>query len=233
MALTWDDIKDEFIQAITSDPVLKRIYKQSKAGGISFADANTYSIKAGDILGNVLANHQPESLTEWDIENLIPQSLGMDNGFVSEIAMAAIEHRNTLDNIGIKAQKADFNSDKAYSLVDELNKADDYKSIEPLMKASITNFSQSIIDDTIRKNAEFQTKSGVDCFVVRRAEHGACKWCQAQSGSFKYEDVSNKGNDVWRRHENCHCDIEFRHDGISETINNFKKITPKAAKTDE
>ena len=37
----------------------------------------------------------------------------------------------------------------------------------------------------------------------------ACKWCQSLEGTYRYEDVSDSGNDFWRRHRNCRCLIVY------------------------
>ena len=41
------------------------------------------------------------------------------------------------------------------------------------------------------------------------AKYDCCKWCQSLEGTYRYEDVSGSGNDVWRRHKNCKCLIVY------------------------
>ncbi len=71
------------------------------------------------------------------------------------------------------------------------------------------NFSQSIVDNAVRQNADFQWKSGLEPKIVRTAEYKCCKWCSNLEGSHRYEDVKDTGNDVFRRHNNCRCKVTY------------------------
>jgi hypothetical protein len=71
------------------------------------------------------------------------------------------------------------------------------------------NFSQSIVDDAVRKNADFQWKSGLEPKMVQMAEYKCCEWCSKLEGTYRYEDVKDTGNDVFRRHENCRCKVTY------------------------
>jgi hypothetical protein len=71
------------------------------------------------------------------------------------------------------------------------------------------NFYQSTVDEAVRANADFQWKAGLEPKVTRLAKYDCCKWCQSLEGTYRYEDVSDSGNDVWRRHKNCKCLIVY------------------------
>ena len=225
MALTWNDIKEQLITTAANDPKMAGIIEKMNAGSVTWDEANEYGIRAGQILSDIFKQKRPGlNISEWDIEDLIPKSLGMDYRMVSEVAQAAQTTMNAADGIGIKAQASKFDSDSAYGIVEELKANPDYTNIENTFYDQIINFSQSVVDETIQANAEFQSKSGIKCYVVRKPEWGACKWCQALAGSYDYEDVKDTGNDVWRRHENCRCTINYVHEGSSDLVNNYKKI---------
>lgn len=51
------------------------------------------------------------------------------------------------------------------------------------------NYCQSIVDNAVRKNADFQWKSGLEPKIVRTAEYKCCKWCSNLEGTYRYEDV--------------------------------------------
>ncbi len=75
------------------------------------------------------------------------------------------------------------------------------------MGEPIVNFSQSIVDDSIRVNAEFQSKAGMRPKIVRKLAGGCCEWCRSLSGAYIYpEDVPD---DIYRRHQNCRCTVDF------------------------
>ena len=71
----------------------------------------------------------------------------------------------------------------------------------------ITNYMQSFVDDTMKRNAEFQSKAGVSPKIVRKSPTKCCPWCDALVGEYKYPD--DVPDDVYRRHDNCNCIVEF------------------------
>ena len=54
--------------------------------------------------------------------------------------------------------------------------------------------------------------------IVRRASFGCCKWCRGLAGVYNYDEVKDKGNDVFRRHANCRCQV------IYDPSNGSKKV---------
>jgi len=85
----------------------------------------------------------------------------------------------------------------------------DLNSFKQAYPAYTDNFYQSTVDEAVRANADFQWKSGLEPKIVRIAEPTACKWCKSIEGTYKYEDVKNTGNDVFRRHTDCKCTVTY------------------------
>ncbi len=75
-----------------------------------------------------------------------------------------------------------------------------------LLDAPVKTFSQSIVDDTIRTNAEFQSKAGLRPRIIRRDSGGCCDWCAKLAGTYDYPGVPRE---VYRRHANCNCTVEY------------------------
>ena len=164
MALTWNDIKELFITTTANDPKMAGIIEKMNAGTVTWDEANEYGIRAGQILSDIFKQKRPGfNISEWDVEDLIPKSLGMDHRMVSEVSQAAQTTMNAADGIGIKAQASKFDGDSAYGIVEELKANPDYTNIENTFYDQIVNFSQSVVDATIMANADFQCKSGVKC----------------------------------------------------------------------
>ena len=42
--------------------------------------------------------------------------------------------------------------------------------------------------------------------VIRKESGNCCKWCKSLVGSYSYPDVPK---DVYRRHQNCRCTVEY------------------------
>ncbi len=47
---------------------------------------------------------------------------------------------------------------------------------------------------------------------------GCCAWCSRIAGRYDYEDVRDKGNDVFRRHERCRCTVDYVCDGNRQDV---------------
>lgn len=86
MALTFDDIREEFWQLLASDKQAMKLYKEIEAGRATYATASAYSVRVGECLAKILKQHAPyETIEEWDIDDLIPRSLGLNHNIVSKV----------------------------------------------------------------------------------------------------------------------------------------------------
>lgn len=71
----------------------------------------------------------------------------------------------------------------------------------------LTNYMQSYVDDTMKRNAEFQSRAGVSPKIVRKSPTKCCPWCDALVGEYKYPD--DVPDEIYHRHDNCNCIVEF------------------------
>lgn len=67
-------------------------------------------------------------------------------------------------------------------------------------------FSRSVVDDTVRANAEFQSGVGLDPVIRRTTAFKCCEWCNRLAGSHEYDEADR---DVFKRHDNCRCLVEL------------------------
>lgn len=207
--LTYEDIKEPFLEALRADKRAAYLIKEIEAGRGTYEMASEYAARVGDDLAKVLKKHAPlMTIDEWDVENLIPKSLGLDHSIVVYACESVQTGLNKDAGLGIKFQAPKFDSNRAWGLVKELEDNPEFTNIEATFWDQLGNFSQNVVDDAIKANADVITDAGVRAYVVRATEAGACPWCDEVAGIYNYEDVKN-GGDVWRRHENCRCTIEF------------------------
>ena len=179
-------------------------------------------------MGTVLVKHAPyEDINEWDLIDLLPKSLGLDHQMVADACREVQENMNKKAGLGIKFQEPKFDMDRVTGLIKELEDHPVFTDIEKSFMDQLVNFSENVVDESIRDNAAIMAKSGIRTMVIRQAEFKACEWCQEVAGSYDYNDVKDKGNDVWRRHENCHCTIDYITEKTSgfytERVYNYKK----------
>ena len=91
----------------------------------------------------------------------------------------------------------------------------------------IINFAQAIVDDTVRVNADFQYKAGLSPKIIRTSTRKCCKWCDKLTGVYEYEEVSDNGNDVFRRHKYCKCLVEYAPgDGTKQNVHTKRWSKP-------
>lgn len=208
--LTYDDIREPLIEAIQNDRKARQLYEliQNKTG--TYNTASEYAIRVGECLARTLRQNAPfESIAEWDLENLIPQALGLDHEHVVQACEQVQLALNADAGLGINYVPPIFDGNRAYGLVAELRDNPEFVNIERTFYDQLVNFSQNVVDESIRVNANVLSNAGVQSKIVRHPEVGACAWCRAVAGTYEYADVRRTRNDVWRRHENCRCTIDF------------------------
>ena len=97
----------------------------------------------------------------------------------------------------------------------------------------LTNYMQSYVDDTMKRNAEFQSRAGVSPKIVRKSPTKCCPWCDALVGEYKYpDDVPDM---VYHRHDNCNCIVEFypgdgRKQSVWDSPNKWEPAEPEVLK---
>lgn len=228
MALTFDDIKTEFMTKVDSDKTVQSCLRTIHDGRGTYETANRLAKRVGETLGKVLKSHEPiENIDEWDYVNLIPQSLGLNQQIIVDACRDVQNGLNKKNGFGIKYEEPKFDWNRINGLIDELRNNPEFHNIERSFYDQLVNFSENIVDDSIRDNVGRLYRSGIRTMIVRQAEFKACEWCREVAGSYDYAEVRNTGNDVWRRHENCHCVIDYvteKDSGFySERVNNQKK----------
>lgn len=71
----------------------------------------------------------------------------------------------------------------------------------------MVNFTQSVVDEAIKKNAKFHNDAGMKAVIKRQVKGKACKWCRGLEGTYDYP--KGTPNEVFHRHENCRCVTEY------------------------
>lgn len=208
--VTYEDIKGPFLDALAADARAQNLLALINSGRGTYSTASAYAARVGECLARVLREYAPEtSIADWDIENLLPKSLGLDHAIVSEACRTVQENMNADAELGMRYVEPKFDKDRCYGMVEELRENPEFTNIEDTFYDQIANFSQNVVDESIRSNASVMSRVGIESKVVRVAEFKACAWCREVAGTYNYDEVRGTGNDVWRRHENCRCTIDF------------------------
>lgn len=192
--------------------VLAAIAGAIEKGGIKYEDAYKAAREIGKILGDAYgAVLNMDALPDGKMYyNIAQRVVGptMEQAY-SDVADIAEETQNVLNNnagLGLKAIRPELNQDRIKGIIDRLSSAESFEEIAWILKAPIQTFCQSVVDDAVKKNVEFQGKAGLQPRIIRKSTGNCCEWCSKLVGTYTYPDAPQ---DVYRRHNNCNCTVEF------------------------
>ncbi len=226
-------IKSEFEGARLDSEVLKDLLSKLHHSKASYLDANQYAIEIGEILSKALgASLTNETLPDGKMyyniaQRVLTDVLGRNHELVSDYAEQVQKNLNSEAKIGLAAQVPELNQDRIDGLVNRLASEESFDDVKWLLDDPIVNFSQSIVDDSIRKNVEFHHKVGLSPKIVRRVVGHPCKWCKSLEGSYNYPEVPK---DIYRRHGNCRCTVDY-HPGNGKKQNVHTKRWAESQKS--
>lgn len=180
----------------------------------TYADAQNYAQAIGKALTEVFREYLPEALTDGKLyraaaEVLMQQPMVRASRDIDKVAGAIQAEINENAGIGINPIIPEVNQDQIDGIITGICNAESFDAGRKVLFDQVENFMEGHVDDFVRENADFQYQAGLDPKVIRTAAGKCCKWCSNLAGTYKYEDVKDRGNDVWRRHRNCHCVIEY------------------------
>lgn len=211
----FEKIEKTFKLKTKESKIIKEKLKALKDKRATYQDANDFAIELGDILAsafssNIRTEDLPDGKMYYNIaKRLIEPNMVRNYDLVGDYASLVQESLNNQAQISIEAQKADLNQDRIDKLVDKISEYDSFEKGKWLLDEPIKNFTQSIVDDTIKKNADFHYKAGLRPKIIRREKGNCCDWCKAIAGVYDYQEVKNTGNNVYRRHRYCRCTVDY------------------------
>ena len=149
-------------------------------------------------------------------DRILGATLGNNHDLISKAAIQIQTSLNKAAGIGIKAAKVPLDKDRIKGLVDRISSEVDFDKAVWVLDKPVINYSQVIMDEAIRANAELHYKVGLSAKIVRTPSGGACEWCRDVSGTYSYPDVPD---DVYRRHDNCYCSVDYvTEDGRNQNV---------------
>lgn len=210
-----EKITNHFNNSLKTDKKYLRIIKRIENKKLSWDLANDYSIRLGELLSNSLTTFiTPDSLPNgrfyYNIANeILTTALTRNQSMIADVAEIVQAFQNERAGIGIKALRPTLDNDRIKGFIDKVSNAEDFASVDWVLKEPIVNYSQSVVDDAIKQNARFQAKAGLRVNVEREAEAHACAWCRALSGTYNVNESFEIPHEVFQRHENCRCKVTY------------------------
>lgn len=210
-----EEIKKAFLSKSRESRILQDKLLALKNKKASYKDANEFAGELGEILADtfkdkIKTEDLPDGKMYYNIaQRIIDPNMHMTYDIVGDYSRDVQALLNQEAGISIAALKADINQDRIDKIVEKVSIYDSYDDGKRLLDEPMINFAQSIVDSTIKKNADFHYKSGFKPKIVRRVVGGCCKWCKDKAGVYDYESVKDTGNDVYRRHRYCRCIVDY------------------------
>lgn len=226
------DIVPELIEKVNNDfdiridtDRIKALRKKIEDGTATYNDAYKYAELIGKARSAALQGNMdllPDDTMYYNIaDRLMTDSLTTDHEMVAEYAKSAQELANKKAGISLRALGADLDNDRIRGFINGLC-GELGLPIETVMwklGEPIITHAMSVVDDTIKKNADFQDKAGVGVSVIRKAAPGCCEWCTQLEGSYTYPGVPGS---VFMRHDNCRCTVDYAGKRLTGFRTNFR-----------
>lgn len=206
------EVQERFERDFGKSEIVRNAFAALKAKKATYKTANEFAIEIGDILSKSLGaslstDKLPDGKMYYNIaQRLLTDVLGRNHELVSGYASDVQKNLNDKAKIGLKVQVPELNLDRIAGIVNRFSSEENFEDVSWLLGEPIVNFTQSIIDDSIRKNAEFHHQSGLQPEIVRKSYFHCCEWCQEVQGIYKYPRVPK---DVYRRHQHCRCTVDY------------------------
>ena len=209
-----EKIKEDFVKKAKKDTRIQKVLKKIKEGKATYEDASDFAKYAGNHIADILDKYLKENLVDERVtqelaESLLPKSLRLNHQYVADICESVQELLNKKKKIGVKAKRPFYSEHREEGLMNKLVAYEKYKENADTFKQYIENVSMAAVDKSVEVNAEFQYKSGLNPKIQRVAVGHCCKWCQSKVGIWDYGQVKDTGNEVFRRHTNCRCQVLY------------------------
>ena len=207
-------IMTQYGDKLSGSRVFAEVMSKIERNKATYADAYALAREVGRSLTDILREHLPEVLVDGklpkDIANsIIRPSMVQACGDVTSNTAAIQLQLNERANIGIRAIEPEINLDQINGIISGITGENDYNDKIETTADRIENFYEGHVDDFVHDNAQFQMDAGLSPKIERTATGKCCSWCEALLGKYEYKDVKKTGNDVFRRHRNCHCLVLF------------------------
>lgn len=207
-----EKIKEDFFKAAESNAQLERLLLLLQNGEATFLDAHEFSTILGKLIAKSLKDNissavLPEGKMHYNIaERILNDILGTNHNMVSSYSDRVQNILNQKADIFLNSIKPKINQDRIDGMINRLSYEEKFDDVAWMLDEPVVNFSNNVVDKFIKANAEFQYKAGLSAKIIRTSTGNCCEWCDAIAGTYTYPNVPQ---DLYRRHKNCDCVVEY------------------------
>lgn len=208
-----ESIERDFNSKLSKNKKLNNIQKMIEGGTATYQQANEYAVEVGEILASTFKTHikseaLPDGKMYYNIaERVIDPTLKNNHVIVAKVSAEIQDQLNKSIGLGLKGIEPKVNQLRIDSVINRIVAEEKFDDVAWILGEPIVNFTQSVVDETIMENVNFQGESGLHPTIVRTS-HGTdpCDWCESLAGAYKYPDIPD---DIYKRHDRCRCTVEY------------------------
>ena len=226
-------ITDEVTQGIGGSSKIQSVLTLIRSRKATHADSLFYAREMGEILArafktNLSSAVLPDGKMYYNIaKRILEPTLTNNHNLIADVANEVQSILNEQAGIGLKAIRPAVNQSGIDGIINKLSRDMPFDNVAWMLQDPIVRFSEHVVDETIQENVEFIGESGVATVVTRTIDSSACKWCRDVAGTYTYPNIPN---DVYRRHDNCHCLVVSKTDKTKKVIRTGKEGKRKYVK---
>ena len=210
----YKDIKETYQDEIATNPKIKMILKKIDYGKATYEDLYDYANELGHCLEKAFAKNVskdvlPNGTMYYNIaQRLVSPMIATNYNNIAKKCETVQNSLNKKANIGLKGIKPPYREEKTRGIINYVSSAE-YKNIEKSFLDSLSTNTRSVVDSSVKENVEYHYQSGLSPKIIRRTVGKCCEWCSNLAGVYNYADVKKTGNNVYRRHANCRCQVIY------------------------
>lgn len=205
-------VERDFTADLRTDRMISKLGRRIDNGG-TWSDAEAYAARLGELKSralqsNITADRLPDGRMSRELaEEILTPTLTENYRLALEASAQVQESLNESAGLGLKAVRPELNTERIQGLVDRIGDSEDFEDVAWLLGDPVVNFTQAVADETLEENVEFHADAGLSPRIERIAEGNCCKWCAELEGEWDYDD---RPSDIYRRHENCRCQVIYK-----------------------
>lgn len=186
-----------FKKLIAENEVVQDVEARIKAGSANYRDAR----RLAEAMGRMTTSTY-KRLAELNAYDDIEAILRTDFKTMAKTCAKVQKCINQKAGIGLNGIVPD-EGDKVEGLMKYI------KSVPVIEQAiePIKTMNRQVVDSTAKYNARYHSDIGIRGYIVRVAAPKCCEFCTDLAGVY---DIDDTPPDVYRRHDNCACTVEYK-----------------------
>lgn len=210
---------------------LGRLFRKIQDGSATMSDVSTFSVLIGQTVSSAVEKQitpdvLPDGTLYFNIAQTVLQGVLRDSHELINLAAQSVQERlDAQQGLHIKPVKPDFPEERIRDIAGAASTASMNKNEgkeERRLTSPVENVVQSFYSDYVRENADLRSKAGLNAYIIRRTSGRCCPWCSGLAGRYRYDDAPS---DIYARHDNCTCTVDFVTNNYRQDVWNKRKYS--------